>query len=173
VAVRRLVLVRHAKAKDTSPTGDRGRVLSGRGRAQAQALRGWTEPSGPLGSVRAVVVVSYSSRTIETYEIGLEGTPVCQQVVFDARLYNGVRHVGTDELLESLREVDPGSGDLVFVGHNPTMTVALFDLMEDPAAARRALSDGFPKCGVAILSFGDGPPRKGGCALEFFGTPDA
>jgi phosphohistidine phosphatase len=171
--VRRLVLIRHAKAKDTSPTGDRGRVLSGRGRAQAQALRAWTEPTGPLSAIRAVVLVSYSSRTIETFELGLEGTPVCREAVLDARLYNGVRHVGTDELLESLAEVDPGSGDLVFVGHNPTMTVALFDLMEDPGAARHALAGGFPKCGVAILSFSEGPPRKGGCALEFFSAPDA
>ena len=171
--MRRLVVVRHAKAQRTSARGDHGRELAPRGRAQATALRRWTEDGGPLAEVRGTVVVSDSARTLETFELALAGTPVCVRAVVDPTLYNGVRDVDTAGALRSLAAADPGEGDLVVVGHNPTVVYLVADLADDPHAADRALGDGFPMCGVVILAFeGDAPaPRR--CELGFFGAPPA
>jgi phosphohistidine phosphatase len=170
--MRRLVVVRHAKAERTSPRGDHGRELSTRGRAEATALRAWTEGHRPLGDVRATVVVSDAARTLETFELGLAGTPVCQHAVVEPSLYNGVRDVSTSDVLGSLAEVDRGEGDLIVVGHNPTVVYLVADLVEDAGAADRALRDGFPLCGVAVLGFEGASPAAGRCELRFFGAPE-
>jgi|SRR6516225_10885246 len=171
-AMRRLVIVRHAKAQRVSPRGDHGRELSTRGRAQATALRTWTEDGGPIADIRGTVVVSDSARTLETFELGLAGSPVCERAVVDPSLYNGARDVSTDDVLVALHGADPGHGDLVLVGHNPTVVYLVADLADDPDAADRALAGGFPLCGVAVLSFDREPgPRR--CELGFFGAPAA
>ncbi len=171
--MRRLVVVRHAKAQRTSPRGDHGRELAPKGRAQAAALRTWTEGAGPLADVRGTVVVSDSARTLETFELGLAGTPVCVRAVVDPTLYNGVRDVDTAAVLRSLSAADPGDGDLVVVGHNPTVVYLVADLADDPRVADRALDDGFPMCGVAVLAFDGAAPTPRGCELGFFGAPPA
>jgi phosphohistidine phosphatase len=171
--MRRLVVVRHAKAQRASPRGDHGRELAPRGRAQATALRRWTENGGPLADVRGTVVVSDSARTLETFELALAGTPVCVRAVVDPALYNGVRDVDTAGVLHSLAAADPGEGDLVLVGHNPTVVYLVADLADDPRAADRALQDGFPLCGVVVLAFEGAAPTPRRCELGFFGSPPA
>src|ERR1039458_6875744 len=167
--VRRLVVIRHGKAQRDSPRGDHGRELSERGRAQAEALRTWTVDDEPLGDVRGTVVVSDAVRTLQTFELGLVGTPVCERAVVDPLLYNGARDVTTAAVLESLAAADPGTGDLIHVGHNPTVAYLVHDLVEDPARAERALAQGYPLCGVAILAFRGNAPAPGTCELMFFG----
>jgi phosphohistidine phosphatase len=168
--MRRLVIVRHAKAQRVSPRGDHGRELSARGREQATALRAWAEGKGPLADVRGTVVVSDSARTLETFELGLAGTPVCERAVVDPALYNGVRDVSTADVLASLAAADTGSGDLVIVGHNPTVVYLVADLADDRDAADEALDGGFPLCGVAVLTF-EGAPAPRRCELGFLGAP--
>jgi phosphohistidine phosphatase len=168
--MRRLVVVRHAKAQRSSPRGDHGRELAPRGRAQAAALRRWTDEGGPLAEVRGTVVVSDSARTLETFELALAGTPLCVRAVVDPSLYNGARDVTTADVLRSLAEADPGEGDLIVVGHNPTVVYLLADLADDQPSADRALDEGFPLCGVAVLAF-DGVPAPKRCELGFFGAP--
>ena len=169
--MRRLVVVRHAKAQRHSPRGDHGRELSPRGREQSAALRTWTEAGEPLADVRGTVVVSDAARTLETFELGLAGTPVCLRAVVDPMLYNGNRDVGTDDALASLLVADPGEGDLLFVGHNPTVVYLVADLLADPDDADRALDGGFPLAGVAILAFDGDVPARRRCELAFFGAP--
>jgi phosphohistidine phosphatase len=170
--MRRLVVVRHAKAQRTSPRGDHGRELSDRGRAEAQALRAWTKGDGPLADVRGIVVVSDAARTLETFELAIAGTDVCVRAVVDPSLYNGHRDVSTEDVLSSLAAADPGLGDLVVVGHNPTVAYLIEDLVDDEAVAVRTLEAGFPLCGIAVLRF-DGPaPKARGCELSFFGAPE-
>lgn len=169
--MRRLVVVRHAKAQRDSPRGDHGRELSEKGRAQATALRALTEDGGPLADVRGTVVVSDAARTLETFELGLAGTPVCVRATVDPSLYNGNRDVGTDDVLAALSAADPGEGDLIVVGHNPTVVYLVADLVDDPDRAERALDEGFPMCGVAILRFGGEAPAPRRCELGFFAAP--
>lgn len=163
--MRRLLVIRHAKAKRESPHGDHGRVLTHRGRAQAAMLRTWTEPGGPLADVSGTAIVSDAARTLETFELGLAGTSVVRRAVVDPALYNGHRHVSTADVLASLRAADDGDGDLVFVGHNPTVIDVTFELAEDQDAAEVVLREGFPLGGAALLAV-DGPfPRERGCRL--------
>ncbi|HEY8081544.1 MAG TPA: histidine phosphatase family protein [Acidimicrobiales bacterium] len=170
--MRRLVVIRHAKAQRDSPRGDHGRSLSARGRAQAEALRQWTAKGEPLGDVRGLAVVSDAARTIETFELGLAGTPVCERAVIDPSLYNGLRDVSTESVLAALASADPGSGDLLHVGHSPTVAYLVSDLVDDPERADEAMSGGYPLCGVAILLFSGDAPAPRGCDLAFFGAPD-
>jgi len=169
--VRRLIVIRHAKAERDSPRGDHGRRLSSRGRAQAAALRAWTEGAGPLADLAATVVVSDAARTLETFELGIAGTGLAARGVVDPSLYNGARDVDTDEVLASLADADPGEGDLALVGHNPTVAYLVGDLCEDARHAARAMRDGYPLCGVAILTFDTPAPRRASCRLEFFAAP--
>lgn len=170
--MRRLVVIRHAEAKRTAERGDHGRRLSRRGRDQAAALRAWTA-DGPLEAVRGTVVVSDASRTLETFELALAGTPCCERGVVDPSLYNGRRHVSTRDVLDALAAADPGRGDLLLVGHNPTVLDVVIDLCEDGGAAEAALAaqGGFPLCGVAILDVHGEAPAARGCALSFLGAP--
>jgi phosphohistidine phosphatase len=170
--MRRLVVIRHAKAERESPNGDHGRELSKRGRAQAAALREWTEEDAPLGDVRGTVIVSDARRTMETFELGLKDTPVCERVVVDPSLYNGIRHVSSEAVLESFMAHDPGTGDLIHVGHNPTVAYLVDDLMDPSSRARRPLDDGYPLCSVAILAFPGDRPSPGTCELMFFEAPE-
>ncbi len=162
--VRRLVIVRHARAKRDSERGDHGRELSNRGRLQAATLRSWTEQGGPLADVRGTVLVSDAARTLETFELGLAGSPVCRRAIVEPSLYNGRHHVSTTDLLDVLATV-VDDGDLLVVGHNPTVLDATADLASDPERAMDLLRDGFPLGGAAVLAF-DGPsPRERGCEL--------
>jgi phosphohistidine phosphatase len=170
--VRRLVVIRHAKAQRDSSRGDHGRSLSSRGRAQAEALRRWTENGAPLGDVRGTAVVSDAARTIETFELGLAGTPACERAVIDPSLYSGVHEVSTASVLAALASADPGSGDLLHVGHSPTVAYLVSDLVNDPRRADEAMSAGYPLCGVAILAFAGDAPTPRACELTFFGAPD-
>jgi phosphohistidine phosphatase len=169
--VRRLVVIRHAKARPDSPRGDHGRALSTKGRAQATALRGWTEPGGRLGSLRGTAVVSDAARTLETFELALAGTPACARAVVEPSLYNGLRDVATRDVLVALVGADPGYGDLFVVCHNPTVSYLVADLVTPTTAADEALADGYPMCGVAVLGFEADAPTLGGCSLESFGAP--
>ncbi len=161
-AVRRLVVVRHAKARRDSDRGDHGRELSHRGRAQAEVLRAWTDDGGPLAGIRGTVVVSDAARTLETFELGLAGTPLCERAIVDPLLYNGRRQVSTSDVLASLRAADPGHGDLVVVAHNPTVVELTADLAADPERASALLRDGFPLGGAAVLRFEGAPAERAG-----------
>ena len=166
---RHLVVIRHAKARATSPRGDHGRELSNKGRAQATALRAWTEPGEPLGALRGTAVVSDAARTIETFELGLAGSPVCSRAIVSPALYNGQRDVSTRDVLDAVAAADPGYGDLFVVCHNPTVSYVLADLVA--AGHGDARLDDFPMCGVAVLGFEADVPAEASGVLEFFGAP--
>lgn len=168
---RRLVVIRHAKARASSPRGDHGRELSSKGRAQATALRGWTETREPLGALRGTAVVSDAARTLETFELALAGSPVCTRAIVAPSLYNGIRGVSTRDVLDALSGADPGYGDLFVVCHNPTVSCLVADLIA-PTMAGAAHLDGYPMCGVAVLAFETDAPAESSCVLEFFGAPE-
>jgi phosphohistidine phosphatase len=169
--MRRLAVVRHAKALRDSARGDHGRELSGRGRAEAAALRAWTERGGPLAALRGTVVVSDAARTLETFELGLAGTPCCERAVVDPSLYNGRRHVATVDVLAALAAADPGRGDLFVVAHNPTVLEVVCDLATRLEDAHDALGEGFPLCGVAVLAFADDAVAEQAGVLEALLAP--
>lgn len=106
--MKRLVLMRHAKAEHYSTEGDKGRELAPRGRQDAGeaglALK-------DLGIQRALV--STSTRTRQTFScLGIDAEPD-----YVDWLYYG----GSDTLREHLAELPEGVSSVIVVGHAPTI----------------------------------------------------
>lgn len=144
-AVRRLTLMRHAKAVQVAET-DQARPLAGRGRRDARA-------AGALLAARGegpgLALVSPALRTRESWELVRAGLGADPQVWFDQTLYDG----GGPALVELLAAVEPDVSSVIVVGHDPTMSVvgaAFSDGHADPAV-ESALSEGFKTAAVACF----------------------
>ncbi|MBA3667284.1 MAG: histidine phosphatase family protein [Sphingomonas sp.] len=105
--MKRLILLRHAKAEADSPGGDFERPLSARGRKDALRMG---EEIRRLGLNFDLVLASPARRVAETVEALGELVPR-----FDPRLYNA----STGQLLNLVREIEDHVGSLLLVGHNP------------------------------------------------------
>lgn len=142
--MKRLVLMRHAKAEHYNVGGDHERSLTGRGRSDAAAAG---LVLAPLGLQRAIV--STAARTRETFEcLGVEAA-----AEYAAWLY----HCGADTLLERIRETSDDVSGLIVVGHAPTVPALAAHLADacDPAQADE-LASWFPTAAFAEFTF-DGP----------------
>jgi phosphohistidine phosphatase len=148
---RRLVLMRHAKAEHESST-DESRRLSKRGRRDARA-------AGVLltehGDVPALVLVSTSQRTRDTWDAVLDGMRSAadglqeSEAWFDRSLYDS----GPPAVVELLCAVETTVPSVLVIGHNPTISVvasALSDGQADPAL-EEAVTEGMPTAGLACF----------------------
>jgi phosphohistidine phosphatase len=144
--VRRLVLLRHAKAEQLGGAvhGDAQRPLALVGRRQ----------SGQVGLALAsaglrpdLVLCSSSLRTRQTWELsrGALGTDG-----IEVRIDEAVYHAGVDDLLEMVRALGEGVRTVLVVGHEPTMSRTAATLAgdgSDAAAVARA------RAGVPTATF--------------------
>ncbi len=138
-----LVLLRHAQA-ESNRADDHARALSGRGRADAVAVRQWLTDQGIVPD-RAVV--SSSRRTRETWElVGAAADDVACAVTWDDRVYEA----STEDLREVVAETDPEIGTLLLVGHNPSVERLAWEL-DDSEVAREQTDRGLPTSGVAVF----------------------
>jgi phosphohistidine phosphatase len=88
------------------------------------------------GIVPDVVLCSASARTRETWEAIAAQVGGDPEVTYSDELYRGY----IPELVEAVREVTPGAGRVMVVGHNPTVSAAaafLAALGSDPEATIR------------------------------------
>jgi phosphohistidine phosphatase len=166
--MRRLLLLRHAKAVPLSGGDDYDRALTARGRVEARQVGEWIADATVMPDL---CLVSGAARTRETFELvaAALARPVAAQV--DNALYDapGQRVLG---LVRAL----PGSvGAALVVGHNPGMgEVARLLTGEGASSERLRLGSHFPTAALAIIAF-DRPdwsglmPRTG--RLECFVTP--
>ncbi len=153
--VRHLWILRHAKAAPEPTWGglDRDRPLTGRGRRDAAALgNSLADGDPPLGLVGLtapeLALCSSASRTRETAELVL-GTRD-ERIPLDS--YTSLYQATPDTVLTYLREVDDLVRSALVVGHNPTMYLLAWDLLEDGSDDRDTLeAGGFPTCGLAVL----------------------
>ncbi len=145
---RTLILVRHAEAVDRSPDGDHERELTERGMAQAEEAGRWLHEHG-IGVDEALC--STAARARQTAEgLWAGGCPEAE-VHHLRQLYNG----SSEAILAVLREADPDANVVMVVGHAPGIP-ALASVLADgegSAAAHRALAEGFPPCGMAVLTY--------------------
>ncbi|MGD0880806.1 MAG: histidine phosphatase family protein [Acidimicrobiales bacterium] len=154
--VRYLWILRHAKAAPEPTWGglDRDRPLTERGRRDATALgrRLVTEvpPLGVDGLIAPELAMCSSAlRTSETAELVLGAGE--DRIPLD--VYGSLYQAGPDTVLTYLREVDEHARSALVVGHNPTMYLLAWDLLEEGSDDRDALeSGGFPTCGLAVLA---------------------
>lgn len=158
-APRRLAVVRHARSEDTAPS-DRERALTARGRLDAAAAGRWLADHGFRPDH---ALVSSAVRTTQTYQemagaAGWSTAPDLEPALYQA---------GPEAALDLVRLVPDDAGDVLLVGHNPTVA-HVATLLSDGAGDRAAallMAEGHPTAGLALfeiteewgrLAWGDG-----------------
>ena len=147
--MRRLLLLRHAKAERLQPGGgDHDRVLAERGRADAKKL-GLYLARHAFAPDRAVV--STSARTRETWTLLATAFAKAPPVSFEDRIYNATPQA----ILQVIRENKPETGTLLVIGHNPTIAVVaqLLDDGSGDEAADQEMTAGFPTSALAVFEY--------------------
>jgi phosphohistidine phosphatase len=150
--MRRLMLLRHAKTENDSPSGrDQDRRLDERGCRDAAEIGSWIGGHPPAPDS---VLVSPAIRAHQTWEIAWQAMKhlVPQpQVELLPDLY------GADpaQLLLAIRMASASDPQrLMVVGHNPGMHgLALALAGSGDVAGRKALADNLPTSGLAIFDF--------------------
>jgi phosphohistidine phosphatase len=155
--VRFLTIVRHAHAeKPTAAKRDFDRVLSDRGKRQCEQLHAWASDKNELARYGpTTALISAAARTMETFHLALEGTPLIGEHVVSEKIYNGVRPVSAEDVLIELTAMDTVATSLLIVGHDPTLAELLWSLARDPSVSPR---EGFPLAGAFVLSIPEDRP---------------
>ena len=168
--MRRLLLLRHAKAERLQPGGrDQDRVLAARGRADAKTLGAYLARHAFIPD-RAVV--SAAARTRETWTLLAAAMGQTPPASFEERLYDA----SPDTILQAIKETGPDTGTLMVIGHNPGLQeLAAMLVASGDIDARERLGENFPTSALAAISFASrdwrGVHPHGG-RLEHFVTPD-
>ena len=166
--MKRLLILRHAKAEPGLGVDDFDRALTESGRKDARALGDWMRARGwaPQATLH-----SSARRTTETAEIIAADWLPAASAQSEVGLYNA-----TAPMLIAMARQTPAAVDvLLIVGHNPGMGDMAHQLTGSGADDDRLRMAGkFPTCGLAALDFAaddwaDIGPRKG--RLAAFVTP--
>lgn len=142
---RRLVVMRHAEAESVAAS-DRDRSLTARGRTDAAEAGRWLVSQG---FVPDHALVSNAVRTRETWAAMAQAAGWELHADLEPALY----HAGAESALDLVRMVPAGTGDLLLLGHNPTvghLAQMLHDGQGDPAATT-LMAHGHPTAGLALL----------------------
>jgi phosphohistidine phosphatase len=168
--MRRLLLLRHAKAERAHPGGgDKDRVLAERGRTDAKRLGAYLTRHD---FVPDRALVSSAARTRETWTVLSAAFDKAPTADFDDRLYNATPNA----ILDAIQNTKPNASTLLVIGHNPGIHgLAAALAASGDIDARERLGEGFPTSGLAVIGFAsdnwrDIHPRNG--RLEHFITPD-
>jgi len=152
VATRRLIIVRHAKAKASeSWLPDEQRELSDAGRKQAEGVG---KQIASTGMVVQMALVSSAKRTRQTWKLlaskaKLKACPV--QVRDD--LYGA----SVADMVKAIRELPPEVRTAIIVGHEPTVA-ATSSYLAGPKSDEAALAQvkvGVPTAAWAVLDSHD------------------
>ena len=150
--MRRLMLLRHAKTENNSPSGqDQDRRLDERGRRDAAEIGGFIATHPPFPDS---VLVSTAVRAHETWELAwaaMKDLVPRPHVELEPDLYGA----DSAQLLQSIREVSLcGAQRLMVIAHNPGMHELALALTEGGNdAGRRTLAHNLPTSGLAIIDF--------------------
>ena len=167
--MRRLLLLRHAKAERLQPGGrDQDRVLAQRGRADAKTLGAYLARHAFIPD-RAVV--STAARTRETWTLLAAAMGKMPPVSFVERLYDA----SPDTILRAIKATGADTGTLMVIGHNPGLQVLAATLVASgDIEARERLGREFPTSALVVIGFAveswNGVHPRGG-RLEHFVTP--
>lgn len=147
---RRLVLLRHAKAEQSSP--DHERQLTERGRLDAAAAGRWLLGAG---LVPELVLCSTASRARQTWAAAAgAGDRLGEVELWPERAVYQARPA---ELLDVVRGAPDDVGVLLLVGHNPGIA-SLVNELADPQESRpelvEAVQQHFATCTLAVLEPG-------------------
>jgi phosphohistidine phosphatase len=169
--MRRLLLVRHAKAERSQPGGrDRDRVLAERGRADALKLGAYMVRHAFLPDL---AVVSTAARTRETWQQIAAAFQDCPPARFEDRIYE----VSPDAILAVIKETGTEIGTLLLIGHNPGLQeLAAVLVGSGDVDSRQRMKEDFPTSTLAVINFALenwGLLHRGAGRLEHFVTPQS
>jgi phosphohistidine phosphatase len=166
--MRRLFLIRHAKAEPGVGQDDYERALTDRGRSDTRRIAALLAAREPLP---AVLIHSGALRTKQTAEILSAYWPRRVELQEEVGLYDATRGM----LLGRAQAISDTVDCVGLVGHNPGMGELAVTLAGhgDPSEIRR-LAMKFPTCAVAVFDFDvaswdDVEPRTG--RLSLYVTP--
>ncbi|HXL99095.1 MAG TPA: histidine phosphatase family protein [Rhizomicrobium sp.] len=147
--MKRLLLLRHAKAVRDSADGDHERELNARGRANAATLGAFLQKSGLAPDL---VLCSTAKRTVETWELVAEELGLAAKVEFLDALY-----LASAKKIQTIVRNAAG-GTLLVIAHNPGIEECAAELarksaMDDEAARLDNLRQKYPTCALAVLEF--------------------
>jgi phosphohistidine phosphatase len=146
-AMRRLMLLRHAKSAWPANTADRDRPLATRGREAAPVMGRYLAEELLLPDL---VLISPAKRTAETWELVKPMLPEKPPTHYEPRIYEASR----ERLLKVVQETEPEIRTLLMIGHNPgfeELATKLSGHGDRYAAARMAQK--YPTCGLAVIDF--------------------
>ena len=166
--MRRLLLLRHAKAAPLARDDDFDRALTESGRADARRIGEWLAGHD---LVPDRCLYSGATRTRETFEIAARAWPREVEAVAENALYEATRFL----IMGLLRELPARARAHLVVGHNPGMAdIANLLSGEGGATERLRLAAKFPTGALAVIAF-DRPDwsdlTAGAGRLEKFLTP--
>lgn len=165
--MRRLILLRHAKAARPEGLDDFDRPLAKRGRRDSPLVGRYLQREG---LVPELALVSPARRTRETWDLvgeALGDVPV--------RFERGLYEARAEDIAALVRAVGPEVASVILVGHNPGLEdlARLLTGRASPGEQARMLLK-FPTGAVAVLDFAgaDWALRPRSAKLERFVTPD-
>jgi len=145
--MKRVILLRHAKANPSVGESDRERQLNERGitaaRIAGKALldRGW---------LPNLALVSDAVRTRQTFDAAFPILPAGLKVEVTPALYGA----NDERMLALIRAASAEADTLLIVGHNPGIgELARRLATHGPKEARERLSLRFPTAGIAVIGF--------------------
>ncbi len=145
--MRRLLLVRHAKAEPSVGRDDYERKLTGRGRHDAQHM---AEALSHRKLVPEALIHSGAARTKETAEIFAEAWGGDVRLEKDAGVYDAA----PSTLLSLIRALPKSRKHVALVGHNPGLGELAVSLAGSGADGDiRRMAAKFPTCAVAVIDF--------------------
>ena len=144
--MRRLLLLRHAKAEKSAPGGgDFDRSLAARGREESPKIGVYMAHHGLAPDL---VIASPALRARETWELAAPAFAPTPPVVWEDRLYNA--EVGT--ILNLVKRAKPPT--LLLVGHNPGLhDFARQMIAAGDVEARERLNENLPTAGLLVIDF--------------------
>ena len=144
--MRRLMLLRHAKALPAEGYADIDRPLSAQGLAAAKAIGDFMAKKGLNPDL---ALVSTARRTAETWNL------VATSLSMPAIRHDPLFHLASAEtLFETIQGTAPERNSVLVVGHNPGMEQLARGLAGSGAAdALRRLRAKFPTATLAVIDF--------------------
>ncbi len=149
--MKRLLLLRHAKAEQNSGESDHARALTERGRRDAMLIGHYMDTHAYWPGV---VLCSTAKRTVETWDLIARELARAPEPKFLKSLYLA----SPKQILNALHSVGEDASVTLMIGHNPGMEEIATRLAREPRPhdeeeRRETMAEKFPTCALAVLDF--------------------
>jgi len=146
--MRRLFLLRHAKAEKSEPgTKDSARVLIDRGRKDAAKIGAYMAAHA---LVPDRVILSPAARTQETWKYAAAAFHPAPAAMSAEKIYDATPH----SIMAVIKDAPAAAHTLMVIGHNPGLyELALMLIAAGDVDARERLREKLPTSGLVIIDF--------------------